>query len=240
VGSYLTPFGNPHNLYIYNLGDYYGFTFIEYECALIPIVAVGAITLLALSMLIKNEPLDVELGKEIELEDKKVLAVIIALFILAIITVVDIIPFYITLVIIVVAFIFMMPSVFRKVNYSILFIFFFLFLFANGLTNMEAVYQVISDLMSWDPMLTTVMTSQVTSNVPSTILLQPFTNDWAAVLVGADIGGFGTPIASMASIISLKLYYEEEDASLKKYLKIFFAVNIVMLLVLIPTYYIFD
>lgn len=240
VGSYLTPFGNPHNLYIYNLNDYYGFTFIEYECALIPIVAVGAITLLVLSMLIKNEPLDVELGKEIELKDKKVLAVIIALFILAIITVVDVIPFYITLVIIVVAFIFMMPSVFRKVKYSILFIFFFLFLFANGLTNMESVYQVISDLMSWDPMLTTVMISQVTSNVPSTILLQPFTNDWAAVLVGADIGGFGTPIASMASIISLKLYYEEEDASLKKYLKIFFAVNIVMLIVLIPTYYIFD
>jgi len=126
------------------------------------------------------------------------------------------------------------------VNYSILFIFFFLFIFANGLTSMESIYNVINDLMAWDPMLTTVLVSQFTSNVPSTILLQPFTTDWAAVLVGANIGGFGTPIASMASIISLKFYLQEEDSSIKSYLKIFLLLNLVMLAVLIPTYYIFD
>ena len=239
VGSYLTPFGNPHNLYIFNFMDHYGFTLWEYEATLIPIVVVGAIVLIAIAMMIKNKPLTTELEEDIELKDKKVLIAICVLFVIAIVTVLDLIPFYITLAVIVLAFLVMMPRVFTKVNYSILFIFFFLFLFANGLTNMSEVHSLITDLMEWDPMLTTVLVSQFTSNVPSTILLQPFTDDWAAVLVGADIGGFGTPIASMASIISIKLYLQEEDSSIKQYLKVFFAVNLVMLVVLIPTYYIF-
>ena len=94
---------------------------------------------------------------------------------------------------------------------------------------MDDVHAVMSDLMSNDPMLTTVIVSQFTSNVPSTILLQPFTDNWAAVLVGADIGGFGTPIASMASIITLKFYMEEEDQSVRRYLGIFLVFNIIML-----------
>ncbi|MBR4202060.1 MAG: hypothetical protein IKQ93_00595 [Candidatus Methanomethylophilaceae archaeon] len=239
VGSYLTPFGNPHNLYIFNFMDHYGFTLWEYEATLIPIVVVGAIVLIAIAMMIKNKPLTAELEEDIELKDRKILIAICILFVIAIVTVLDLIPFYITLAVIVLAFLVMMPRVFKKVNYSILFIFFFLFLFANGLTNMSEVHSLITDLMEWDPMLTTVLVSQFTSNVPSTILLQPFTDDWAAVLVGADIGGFGTPIASMASIISIKLYLQEEDSSIKQYLKVFFAVNLVMLVVLIPTYYIF-
>lgn len=239
VGSYLTPFGNPHNLYIFNMHDIYGFDLLEYEMKLIPIVVVGAIVLLTLTMLIRNKPLESKIDESAEIKDKRVVLILIALFALAIITVVDLIPFYITLIVFIAAFLIMMPKIFMKVNYSILFIFFFLFVFANGLTNMESVHSMISDLMAWDPMLTTVMTSQVTSNVPSTILLQPFTSDWGAVLVGADIGGFGTPIASMASIISLKFYLQEEDSSILSYLKVFFLVNIVMLAVLIPTYYIF-
>ncbi len=240
VGSYLTPFGNPHNLYIFNLHDLYDFDLWEYEMKLIPIVAIGAIALLIMTMLIKNVPLNSRIQNNDEIKDKRVVFVLIALFTLAIITVIDLIPFYITLAIFIVAFLIMMPKIFVKVNYSILFIFFFLFIFANGLTNMESVHSLISDLMAWDPMLTTVLTSQFTSNVPSTILLQPFTSDWGAVLVGADIGGFGTPIASMASIISLKFYLQEEDSSILSYLKIFLLVNIVMLAVLIPTYYLFN
>jgi Na+/H+ antiporter NhaD/arsenite permease-like protein len=240
VGSYLTPFGNPHNLYIYNLNDVYGFSLMEYEMMLIPIVAVGAIALLTMTLTIKKEPLEVRMEEDTELKDRKTLIVLAALFVLAIVTVVDVIPFYITLAIIILAFLVMMPRAFLKVNYSILFIFFFLFIFANGLTSMEEVHNFIRDLMDWDPMITTVLVSQFTSNVPSTILLQPFTDDWAAVLVGADIGGFGTPIASMASIISLKLYLQEEDSSVKDYLKVFFTINLIMLAVLIPTYYIFD
>ena len=239
VGSFLTPFGNPHNLYIFNLKDAYGFTLWDYETALIPIVAMGTVVLLAMTLMMRNKPLKFGMDQEINIKNKTTVFIILALFILAIITVIDFIPFYVTVLIIIVAFLIMMPGIFKKVNYSILLIFFFLFVFASGLTNMEYVHSLLTGLMNWDPMLTTVITSQFTSNVPSTILLQPFTDDWAAVLVGADIGGFGTPIASMASIITLKLYLQEKDSSVRNYLKVFLIVNITMLAVLIPTYYIF-
>ena len=239
VGSYLTPFGNPHNIYIYNLHDFYGFDLWDYELELIPIVAVGTIALLAMVMLIPRKPMTVDLSEEIEIGGPKRLYVILALMALAVVTVLDCVPFYITAVIVVAVFLLMMPTIFRTVDYSILFVFFFLFIFANGMTNIESVNQTLSGLMDQDPMLTTVAVSQFTSNVPSTLLLQPFTDDWAAVLVGADIGGFGTPIASMASIITLKLYMREEDSDLKRYFKLFFLIEGMMLAVLIPTYYVF-
>ena len=239
IGSSLTPFGNPHNLYIYNLSSYYGFTLADYESALIPIVAAGTLTFLAITLLLPKKPITVDLGEKIEIKNRKTLPVLIALFAIAILTVVDIIPFYIGLTIIVVVLLILLPKIFLTVDYSILFIFFFLFVFANGMTNVESIHDNLMDLMSRDPMLTTVLVSQFTSNVPSTILLQPFTGDWAAVLVGADIGGFGTPIASMANIITFKLYLHEEDSSLKTLLKIFFLIELTMLAVLIPSYYLF-
>ncbi len=239
IGSYLTPFGNPHNLYIFNLSDFYGFDLLDYELKLIPIVIVGTVALLIMTLLIKKKPLSVPPKEEIRIKNKVSVYVIMALMVLAIVTVLNVIPFYITAVVIVAAFLVMMPQIFRKVDYSILFIFFFLFVFASGLTNLESIHSYLSDLMVVNPMLTTVFVSQFTSNVPSTILLQPFTEDWGAVLVGADIGGFGTPIASMASVISLKLYLKEKDSSVKSYLKVFFLVNLVMLAVLIPAYFLF-
>jgi Na+/H+ antiporter NhaD/arsenite permease-like protein len=238
LGSYLTPIGNPHNMYIFNLNDYYGFSLSEYEMALIPIVAVGTVALLAMTMMLKKKPLTFNLG-ETEIENRKAVYVLMALFVLSVITVLNVVPFYVTLLIIVATVLVLMPKVFVKVDYSILFIFFFLFVFASGITNLETIRDGLVGLMEWDPMLTTVIVSQFTSNVPSTILLQPFTSDWAAVLVGADIGGFGTPIASMASIISLKLYLNEKDSSFRSYIAVFAIVNITILALLIPTYYLF-
>ena len=239
IGSSLTPFGNPHNLYIFNLKDFYGFSIMDYELALIPMVIVGTLLILLMISLLPRNPLDVEL-KDVELQCKPKLIVIIVLFILAIITVLDVIPPYITLIILVAAFLIMMPKIFLKVDYSILFIFFFLFIFANSISSVEGIHSFITDMMEWDPFLTTVMVSQFTSNVPSTILLQPFTDVWAAILVGADVGGFGTPIASMASVITLRLYLREEDSDVRQFLKYFFLIELAMLVVLIPTYYIFS
>ncbi len=239
IGSSLTPFGNPHNLYIFNLNDYYGFSLTDFEMALLPIVVAGTILILLLIFLIlPKKSLNVEL-KEVEIENKPKLIAIIALFVLAIFTVLDFVPPYITLVIMIVAFLIMMPRIFFKVDYSILFIFFFLFIFANSISNVEAIHSAITDMMEWDPFLTTVIVSQFTSNVPSTILLQPFTDNWAAVLVGADVGGFGTPIASMACIITFRLYLREEDSDAKQFIRYFFTIGAIVLAVLIPTYYIF-
>ena len=239
VGGFLTPFGNPHNLYIYNLQDYYGFTLWEYLSVLIPIVVVGAITLLVIILTIKRSPIEVDVGRPVEVKDRRIVAAIAVLFIIAVATVVGFLPLYLTVPVVVVAFLIMMPRVFGKTDYSILFIFFFLFVFANGMANIDAVEDFLVDCLSVDPMLTTVLMSQFTSNLPATVLLQPFTDNWQAVLVGADIGGFGTPIASMASIITLKFYMLEKDASVKRFFAVFIVINIVMLAVLISAWYLF-
>jgi len=239
IGSSLTPFGNPHNLYIYNLMDHYGFDIVDYELALIPIVAVGALTILALAMLVRNTPLETRVANKDRIENPRNVYVLIGLFALAVVSVAGLIPLYIALIAVIAAIALLMPSIFRKVDYGILLVFLFLFIFANGITEMTWIHQGISAMMAWDPMLTTVFVSQFTSNISSCILLQPFTSDWAAVLVGADIGGFGTPIASMASIIALRFYLMEEGSSVKAYMKVFVLFNLIMLAVLIPAYYLF-
>ena len=237
IGSSLTPFGNPHNLYIFNFNDKYGFTLMDYEMALIPIVVVGTLAILIMTLMIPKHEMEVKMRDDINIEHKPKFLVIMAMFILAILTVMNIVPFYITTVIMIVTFLIIMPKVFLKIDYSILCIFFFLFIFANNVTSIDTIRSVLTDLMAWDPMLTTVLVSQFTSNVPSTILLEQFTDDWAAVVVGADIGGFGTPIASMASVITLRLYLLNKEHDVGHFFKVFFLIELVMLAVLIPTYY---
>ena len=237
IGSSLTPFGNPHNLYIFNFNDKYGFTLMDYEMALIPIVVVGTLAILIMTLMIPKHEMEVKMRDDINIEHKPKFLVIMAMFILAILTVMNIVPFYITAVIMIVTFLIIMPKVFLKIDYSILCIFFFLFIFANNVTSIDTIRSVLTDLMAWDPMLTTVLVSQFTSNVPSTILLEQFTDDWAAVVVGADIGGFGTPIASMASVITLRLYLLNKEHDVGHFFKVFFLIELVMLAVLIPTYY---
>ena len=90
--------------------------------------------------------------------------------------------------------------------------------------------------MSWEPMLASLGVSQVISNVPAATLLSGFTDDWQGLLVGVDVGGFGTPIASMASMISLGFYSKLEGADTGRYLALFTAANVVMVAVLIATY----
>ncbi len=237
IGSSLTPFGNPHNLYMFGLYEKYGFTLLEYEIALIPIVLVGALVLILLTMTIKKENIEFEIEKNNETTSKKKLLVILILFIISILTVIGVVPWILTTVIVAIVFALMMPRTFKTVNYGILLIFFFLFVFTNNIASIESISSAITHLTAMDPMLTIVGVSQFTSNVPSTILLEQFTMDWKAITVGADIGGFGTPIASMASVITLSLYLAEKDLNVKKYLTKYTIFNIVMLIALIPTFY---
>ncbi len=239
VGGSLTPFGNPHNLYIYHLSDLYGFTLGEYTLVLLPVVLAGAVAILAMCLLVRRGPVGMEAGEEVHVTDRKTVAVIAALFVLAVATVVTELPEYITVAVVVAVLALMMPRVFRKTDYTILFVFFFLFIFVNSMASIEAVRGFLVDSLSSDPLLTTVLVCQFTSNLPATVLLQPFTDRWDAVLVGADIGCFGTPIASMANILAIRFYMKEEDSSPGRFFGIFAAVNALMLVVLCLAWYLF-
>ena len=124
-----------------------------------------------------------------------------------------------------------------KVDYGLLLTFVFLFVFTGNIAHVDTVSSALGSLMSWDPMLASLGVSQVISNVPAATLLSGFTTDWQDLLVGVDIGGFGTPIASMASMISLGIYSKVEGADTGRYLVLFTAVNILMIVLLVPVNY---
>ena len=239
VGGSLTPFGNPHNLYIYNLKDVYGFSLMDFLSALFPVVATGAVVILIMTLLVKHRPLEADAGGEVSITDKGTAIALAVLFILSVLTVVTGFPLIVTLLVVVVVIAWRMPRVFLKTDYTILFVFFFLFVFVNSVANIESVRGVLVDSLSAEPLLTTVLVSQFTSNLPAAVMLQPFTDRWDAVLVGTDIGCFGTPIASMANVLAIRFYLKERDADPKKFFGIFAAVNVLMIAVMCAGWYLF-
>lgn len=239
VGGSLTPFGNPHNLYIYNLSGVYGFTLADYMAVLIPVVTAGALAILAMVLLVKRRPIEAGAGRETAVADRGTVAAIAALFILSVATVALGFPLPVTVAVIIAFFAWRMPRVFVRTDYTILFVFLFLFVFVNSMANLEAVRGLLIDFLSSDPLLTSVAVSQFTSNLPAAVLLQPFTDRWDAVLVGTDIGCFGTPIASMANVLAIRFYMKERDASTRRFFVIFAAVNVTMLVVLCAAWYLF-
>ena len=150
------------------------------------------------------------------------------MFALAILTVFRVIPFEITLAVSVVAIIIADRKTLLKVDYSLLFTFVFLFIFIGNLKNIESVSSFLGSIVKGNEVLAGVACSQVFSNVPAALLLSGFTFDAINLLIGVNLGGLGTLIASMASLISFKLIAKEKISS-GKYIAVFTAVNVVFL-----------
>lgn len=132
-----------------------------------------------------------------------------------------------------------LPGFIRNVDYFLLATFVCFFIFSGNLGRMESVRTFLSALMEKNGMLTAVLSSQIISNVPAAVLLSSFTDNWKALLLGTNLGGLGTPIASLASLISLKFYLKTEQADLKSYLLLFLLLNTVGLLLLLAVSCIF-
>jgi di/tricarboxylate transporter len=127
---------------------------------------------------------------------------------------------------------------FKKVDYSLLLTFVGFFIFTKTLSTVPAFSDFIKSLLS-SPLktyLTGIAASQVISNVPAALLLSGFTDNGAMLLLAVNVGGLGTLIASMASVISFKLYSAEAEAG-DKYFAVFTAYNVVLLVILGITVY---
>ena len=124
----------------------------------------------------------------------------------------------------------------RKVDYGLLLTFIFFFIFVGNINNIPAVNTFLSELVAGREVTAGVLLSQIISNVPAAILLSGFTEDYNALLIGVNLGGLGTLIASMASMISYKLYAKTEGASVGKYLAIFTLYNVIFLAILWGAY----
>ena len=233
LGSVITPFGNPQNLYLFSR---YGLTLTDFIHVLLPMVIVGTAILMAVTLMISKGSGRMAVSERGTISNRPALAIAFILFVLCMATVIRAIPFGVTLVVVMVCSLIVMPKALIGVDYSLLLTFVFLFLFTGNIASNPAMADLLEGLMAWDPLTASALASQFISNVPAAVLLSGFTDDWAGLLAGVDIGGFGTPIASMASLISLKLYMGTDDADTVRFMVFFTSINILMLTVLLAVY----
>lgn len=229
LGGMLTPFGNPQNLYLYTKfnipnGEFMGIMAPPF------ILSVVLITLCCI-IFVKNEPLMIS-DEKIELDGKRT-ALYLALFALAIAIVFRGIPYWIGLIIIPAVLFFADRHALESVDYPLLFTFVFFFIFAGNMARMDAVRNFFSALLSKNTLLFSALSCQCISNVPSAILLSQFTGNYAELLIGVNVGGVGTLIASLASLITFREYVKHDPKSIRRYIAEFSAFNFGFLIILI-------
>ncbi len=229
LGGMLTPFGNPQNLYLYTKfnipnGEFMGIMAPPF------ILSVALITLCCI-IFVKNEPLMIS-DEKIELNGKRT-ALYLALFALAIAIVFRGIPYWIGLIIIPAVLFFADRHALESVDYPLLFTFVFFFIFAGNMARMDAVRNFFSALLSKNTLLFSALSCQCISNVPSAILLSQFTGNYAELLIGVNVGGVGTLIASLASLITFREYVKHDPKSTRRYIAEFSAFNFGFLIILI-------
>ena len=178
-----------------------------------------------------------DISRDRDVRNRGLLALMGILFVLCVLSVLRVIPWEAVLLVTVTAIAVTRRSILKGVDYGLLLTFVCLFVFTGNIAQLDVVREALEGMMSWDPMMTSLAMSQVISNVPAATLLSGFTGDWQGLLVGVDIGGFGTPIASMASMISLGFYARTEGADMKGYLALFSAANVLMVVLLAAVYY---
>ncbi len=232
LGSMLTPVGNPQNLYLYS---YYGMSFGEFLSVTFPIWALSLLLILAACFLLPKEKLSVFLGEEPGLEKGK-LWLYGVLFAVCLLVVLRICDWSLMLAAVAVALLIFDRRMLLKADFMLLLTFVAFFIFAGNLARVETVDILLRRLIAGHELAAGIAASQVISNVPAALLLSGFTDDARALILGVNIGGLGTPIASLASLISMKLYSHSEHAHTGRYLLVFTAVNILLLGLLCGTH----
>ena len=233
LGSMLTPIGNPQNLYLYGKA---GLSFGRFVLLMLPYALVALAVILTWGLVQSRAyhgPVQVSFSEEARISGSSVhLAVYAVLFVLALLTVARVVPYGVTLVATIVALLVMDKSIFGRVDYSLLLTFVGFFIFIGNIGRLPAFSRMLQQVVSGHEVLAGVAASQVISNVPAALLLSGFTDNLAPLIIGVNIGGLGTLIASMASLISYKLVVREEGAVKGAYFRCFTWTNLAFLGVL--------
>ena len=230
LGSMTTPVGNPQNLYICS---FFGVEAAPFFSAILPysIISAALIALLSAAMLRKNHEMEKE-EREIRKMDRTRTAIYLAFLLIALLSVFRVISWKLLFVLEAAALLAIDRKIFRRIDYILLLTFVAFFIFSENIRNIEGVRSLIEGPMKTHPIAVSAAVSQVISNVPAAILLSSFAQSFRGVLIGTDIGGLGTPIASLASLISLKLYYKRKQGKKGKYMVVFLALNALLLAIL--------
>ncbi len=228
LGGMLTPFGNPQNLYLYSK---FNIPTMEFMTIMAPLFVVSVLLItLCCFLFVKPSPLEIRDEPVFLPKGKTVL--LLGLFALAIIIVFKGVPYWIGLVVIPAVLWFTDRKALKDVDYPLLLTFVFFFIFSGNMARIPLVRDFFSYLMEKSTLLFSIMSCQVISNVPSAILLSQFTDNYRHLLMGVNIGGVGTLISSLASLITFREYVNHNPQKGRSYVLIFSAFNFGFLLLL--------
>lgn len=229
LGGMLTPFGNPQNLYLYS---YFNIPTGEF-CLVMLAPFLLAISLLFLAC-VPIKPIKLTISEEFpEKLNMRKTVLYLVLFASSLLIVFRVVPYMIGLVIIPIVIWFVDKDALKMIDYPLLGTFFFFFIFAGNLSRISAVNTFISEILQKDTLIVSALSCQAISNVPSAILLSRFTEDYRSLLLGVNIGGTGTIIASLASLITFSEYKILYPNGAKSYLAMFTAINVAFLIIML-------
>ncbi len=227
LGGMLTPFGNPQNLYLYTK---FNIPTGEFMAIMAPPFILSILIITLCCLFVKSEPLEIA-GERVRLSGWRTTAYLL-LFVLAITIVFRSIPYQLGLIIIPVAIFFLDKKALKQVDYPLLLTFVFFFIFSGNMARIDAVREFFSWLLEKNTLIVSVLSCQVISNVPSAILLSQFTQNYHDLLLGVNIGGAGTLIASLASLITFREYIKHNPGKTMQYIGLFSAANFGFVIVL--------
>lgn len=234
LGSMLTPIGNPQNLYLYNLA---GMSMGEFIGLMLPYTALSGVLLLIILFVLSARKQKISMEecsfiREETDDNRRKNVVYFVLFVLSLLVVVRVLPYYIVLALVLLVVFFMDRAVLKNVDYCLLLTFISFFVFTGNMGNVPAIRDTLQSLVAGKELGVGIIASQVISNVPAALLLSGFTNDYRVLLLGVNLGGLGTLIASMASLISYKIYAHNYNKTKGIYLLWFTVANVLFLAVL--------
>ena len=255
LGSMLTPLGNPQNLYLYTIS---GLSIGAFVRIMLPYSFVSAILLLIFILFLPKDTVSTTTAANTANSTNTVTAsntsnviceavkarknprilftAYLILFLLCLLTVLHILPYQIMFLLVLTGFLLLDYRVLKDVDYFLLLTFLCFFIFIGNMKQISLVHELISKLLVHHEVLMGIGASQIISNVPAAILLSGFTDDYSALLIGVNLGGLGTLIASLASLISFKFYANTDGSNKKRYLGIFTLYNAIFLVILFGLY----
>lgn len=234
LGSMLTPIGNPQNLYLHGIS---GLGIGEFMLIMLPYTVISFVLLAVCTLLRKGgSNININFSEKRRIDGKGKVAVYTAMFAVCLLTVARLIDYRITLAIVIALTAITDYRIFAKVDYTLLLTFIAFFVFIGNMGRIPVFNNYIKNVIVGRECMTGILSSQLISNVPAALLLSGFTSNLKPLIVGVNLGGLGTLIASMASLISFKLIGRENKSIRGKYLLYFTAVNVIFLAVLIGLY----
>lgn len=233
LGSMMTPIGNPQNLYLYSVS---GMSLMDFLMLMLPYTAVSGILLvIAISVRYCSTKVSFEIPESGTKLNRSRIIYYFVLFALCLLAVAKICPIWLLTIIVLAAVIKDNWNLLKNVDYALLATFIFFFVFIGNMGRFSIFRDFISSILDGQVELVAILSSQIISNVPAALLLSGFTNEWNSLIIGTNLGGLGTLIASMASLISYKQVVEHYPDQKGSYFKLFTISNIIFLIVLYIT-----